>query len=136
MCLPPPVLTRHCRQAPGLMVMSGSGEPSVAASFQIRGINSLSSGTSPLFILDGVPVSSADFNTLNPSDIESISVLKDASSTSIYGARKRCSGDCNETRSGPGQGESDVPHPTGYFPTGSGQWNQMNTEERILLRRK
>ena len=40
-------------QAPGLMVMSGSGEPSVAASFQIRGINSLSSGTSPLFILDG-----------------------------------------------------------------------------------
>ena len=74
-------------QAPGLMVMSGSGEPSVAASFQIRGINSLSSGTSPLFILDGVPVSSGDFNTLNPSDIESISVLKDASSTSIYGAR-------------------------------------------------
>ena len=67
--------------------MSGSGEPSVAASFQIRGINSLSSGTSPLFILDGVPVSSGDFNTLNPSDIESISVLKDASSTSIYGAR-------------------------------------------------
>lgn len=74
-------------QAPGLMVMSGLGEPSVAASFQIRGINSLSSGTSPLFILDGVPVSSGDFNTLNPSDIESISVLKDASSTSIYGAR-------------------------------------------------
>lgn len=63
-------------QAPGLMVMSGSGEPSIAASFQIRGINSLSSGTSPLFILDGVPVSSGDFNTLNPSDIESISVLK------------------------------------------------------------
>ena len=40
-----------------------------------------------MFILDGVPISSADFNTISPGDIESISVLKDASSTSIYGAR-------------------------------------------------
>lgn len=110
-------------QAPGLMVMSGSGEPSVAASFQIRGINSLSSGTSPLFILDGVPVSSADFNTLNPSDIESISVLKDASSTSIYGARAANGVVVITTKRGLAldKGESDVPHPTGYFPTGSGQ---------------
>lgn len=53
----------------------------------IRGTNSINSGTSPLYILDGVEISSSDFNTINPADIESMSVLKDASSTSIYGAR-------------------------------------------------
>ena len=74
-------------QTTGLSVISNSGEPSKAATFQIRGTNSINSGTSPLFILDGVPISSSDFNTISPSDIESISVLKDASSTSIYGAR-------------------------------------------------
>lgn len=74
-------------QTPGLQVISNSGEPSKAAVFQIRGTNSINSGTSPLFILDGVHISSSDFNTISPGDIESISVLKDASSTSIYGAR-------------------------------------------------
>lgn len=74
-------------QTPGLTVISNSGEPSKAAVFQLRGTNSINSGTSPLFILDGVPIPSADFNTISPGDIESISVLKDASSTSIYGAR-------------------------------------------------
>ena len=74
-------------QTPGLTVISNSGEPSKAAVFQLRDTNSINSGTSPLFILDGVPISSADFNTISPGDIESISVLKDASSTSIYGAR-------------------------------------------------
>lgn len=74
-------------QTPGLQVISNSGEPSKAAVFQIRGTNSINSGTSPLFILDGVPISNSDFNAISPGDIESISVLKDASSTSIYGAR-------------------------------------------------
>lgn len=74
-------------QVPGLTVLSSSGEPSVAATLSIRGTNSINSGTAPLYILDGAAISSADFNTINPADIESISVLKDASSTSIYGAR-------------------------------------------------
>ena len=74
-------------QVPGLTVLSDSGEPSEAAAMAIRGTNSINSGTAPLYILDGVAISSRDFNTINPSDIESLSVLKDASSTSIYGAR-------------------------------------------------
>lgn len=74
-------------QVPGLTVVSTSGEPSKATSMTIRGTNSINSGTAPLYILDGAAISSADFNSINPSDIESISVLKDASSTSIYGAR-------------------------------------------------
>ncbi len=74
-------------QVPGLTVLSNTGEPSASATMTIRGTNSINSGTAPLYILDGVPISSSDFNTINPSDIESLSVLKDASSTSIYGAR-------------------------------------------------
>ena len=74
-------------QVPGLSVIATSGEPSVSAKLLIRGTNSINSGTDPLYILDGAEISSADFNTINPSDIENISVLKDASSTSIYGAR-------------------------------------------------
>ena len=125
-------------QAPGLMVMSGSGEPSVAASFQIRGINSLSSGTSPLFILDGVPVSSADFNTLNPSDIESISVLKDASSTSIYGARAANGVVVITTKRGLALDKAKVTFRTqlGISQLAQDKWNQMNTEERILFEKE
>ena len=74
-------------QATGLTVLSQSGEPSAPAVFSIRGTNSINSGTTPLFIMDGMPISSGDFNAINPSDIESISVLKDASATAIYGQR-------------------------------------------------
>ncbi|MDE5709220.1 MAG: TonB-dependent receptor plug domain-containing protein, partial [Alistipes sp.] len=74
-------------QVPGLSVMAVSGEPSEATIMKIRGVNSINSGTAPLYILDGVAISSSDFNTISPADIESLSVLKDASSTSIYGAR-------------------------------------------------
>lgn len=70
-------------QVTGLTVLSNSGEPSAVAEMKIRGTNSINSGTAPLYILDGAAISAADFNTINPSDIESISVLKDASSTSI-----------------------------------------------------
>lgn len=71
-------------QVAGLSVLSNTGEPSAATVMTIRGTNSINSGTAPLYILDGVPISSSDFNTINPADIESLSVLKDASSTSIY----------------------------------------------------
>ena len=74
-------------QVAGLTVLSNTGEPSSSATMTIRGTNSINSGTAPLYILDGVAISASDFNTINPADIESMSVLKDASSTSIYGAR-------------------------------------------------
>lgn len=74
-------------QVPGLTVLSNSGEPSEATVMTIRGTNSINSGTEPLFVLDGVVISSSDFNMINPADIENLSVLKDAASTSIYGAR-------------------------------------------------
>lgn len=70
-------------QVPGLSV-TGNGAPGQAPSLQLRGHSSLNGGGSPLVLVDGVP---ADFNYLNPEDIESINVLKDAASAAIYGSR-------------------------------------------------
>lgn len=74
-------------QVAGLQVYTSSGDPSATVSMRIRGVNSLQASTTPLFVLDGTPVMSDIFNTLNPNDIESVTVLKDASSTAIYGSR-------------------------------------------------
>lgn len=74
-------------QVAGLSVLSSSGEPTASATIRLRGVNSLTAGNEPLFILDGAPISNDVFNALNPSDIGSITVLKDAASTAIYGSR-------------------------------------------------
>src|SRR6478735_6701480 len=89
----------------GVQITSSSGEPGSAVNIRIRGTSSVRSGNNPLFVVDGVPLSGdfissggADFgrggstpknplNFLNPNDIESMDVLKDAASTAIYGAR-------------------------------------------------
>ena len=120
-------------QTPGLTVISNSGEPSVAATFQIRGTNSINSGTTPLFILDGVPVESSSFNALSPSDIESISVLKDASSTSIYGARAANGVVVITTKRGREMGGAKVSFrgQWGFSQLAGNNWDLMNTAERI-----
>ena len=71
----------------GLSVLSSSGEPVSYATIRLRGINSIFAGVTPLFILDGSPITYDVFNALNPADIASVSVLKDAASTAIYGSR-------------------------------------------------
>ena len=120
-------------QSAGLMVLSNSGEPSKAATFQIRGTNSINSGTSPLFILDGVPITSSDFNAISPSDIESVSVLKDASSSSIYGARAANGVVVITTKRGTTMNDAKVTFraQTGISQIAHGNWNLMNTAERI-----
>lgn len=74
-------------QVSGLSVLSSAGDPSSSANIRLRGVNSIQSSSQPLFILDGAPISASFYATLNPADIESITVLKDAASTAIYGAR-------------------------------------------------
>ncbi|PPL03953.1 TonB-linked outer membrane protein, SusC/RagA family [Parapedobacter indicus] len=77
----------------GVQIQQGSGAPGVGTSIRIRGAGSLGAGNEPLYVIDGMPYSSStnfDLNPLsfiNPADIENISVLKDASSTAIYGSR-------------------------------------------------
>lgn len=91
-------------QVPGMDVVQTSGRPGANISVQIRGTNSIGAGTYPLYIVDGVPYDAtpmnefdylgdppvgdqSPLNSINPSDIESISVLKDADATAIYGSR-------------------------------------------------
>lgn len=78
----------------GVNVTSVSGEPGAAQNIIIRGVGSLRSGTTPLFVIDGFVIDNSStgvannpLNFINPQDIESIDVLKDASATAIYGAR-------------------------------------------------
>ena len=126
-------------QTPGLSVISNSGEPSKAAVFQIRGTNSINSGTSPLFILDGVPISSSDFNTISPGDIESISVLKDASSTSIYGARAANGVVVITTKRGLAMDKAKVTLRAQYGFSqlaSNDNWTMMNTPERIQFEKE
>ncbi|MFR9592599.1 MAG: SusC/RagA family TonB-linked outer membrane protein, partial [Rikenellaceae bacterium] len=70
----------------GLSVVSSDGQPGSEASIVIRGVGSMDDA-SPLFVIDGFPQEESDFASLNPDDIESMTVLKDASSTAIYGSR-------------------------------------------------
>ena len=69
-------------KVPGLQILSSSGEPSSIASIRLYGVGSLgSSSSSPLFVVDGIPITDAAVRSLNQADFESISVLKDASAT-------------------------------------------------------
>lgn len=74
-------------QVAGLQVTTSSGEPTASSSVRIRGASSFAASTAPLYIMDGVAITEGDYTTLNTNDIESVTVLKDASATSIYGAR-------------------------------------------------
>jgi len=87
-------------QASGVQVTQNSGTPGGATSVRIRGVNSISGSNQPLYVIDGIPVVTGDYgqvgyegqginaiSDLNPNDIESISILKDAAAASIYGAR-------------------------------------------------
>jgi TonB-linked SusC/RagA family outer membrane protein len=70
----------------GVQVIQTNSAPGGNISIRIRGTNSINSGNEPLFVVDGFP-GAGDLNTINPQDIESIEILKDASSTAIYGSR-------------------------------------------------
>jgi len=71
----------------GVQVQSSDGQPGATANIIIRGSGSISQDNSPLYVIDGFPSENANANSISPSDIESIDVLKDASATAIYGAR-------------------------------------------------
>lgn len=73
-------------RTPGVIVTQSSGSPGAPASVNIRGLGSIN-GSQPLYVIDGVPVSYDNINLLNPNDVETMEILKDASAAAIYGAR-------------------------------------------------
>jgi TonB-dependent starch-binding outer membrane protein SusC len=74
-------------QAPGLLSLSNSGQPGAPAAIVIRGRGNLTNNSNPLYIIDGIEITAADFATLNQNDFESITILKDATEAAIYGSR-------------------------------------------------
>jgi TonB-dependent starch-binding outer membrane protein SusC len=90
-------------QAPGVLVTAGSGQPGAAATVRVRGSGSVNGSNNPLYIVDGIQLdgggsnntgvgstqntNSSPFQTINPQDIETITVLKDAEATAVYGSR-------------------------------------------------
>ena len=85
--------------APGVQFTSSSGQPGASSSLRIRGMGSFNASNSPLYVIDGVPMRSGTINTMssdagldimstiNSSDIESVTVIKDAAAASLYGSR-------------------------------------------------
>ena len=73
-------------QATGVQVTSASGQPGSAPSIRIRGYGSINASSAPLYVVDGIPYDGS-LSSLNPSDIESMTILKDASAGALYGAR-------------------------------------------------
>jgi len=75
-------------QVPGLNIATGSGQPGSSNTLVLlRGVGSINGNTSPLFVVDGIQMGSANFRSINPNEIENVTILKDAGATSIYGNR-------------------------------------------------
>ena len=68
----------------GVQVTAATGRPGAGANIKIRGTSSISAGSDPLYVIDGVPMSSTDFASINANDIEYMSILKDASARAMY----------------------------------------------------
>ena len=71
----------------GVQVATTSGQPGSIGDIRIRGIGSISASTSPLYVVDGIPLEAGDISSIDPGDIASTTILKDATATSLYGSR-------------------------------------------------
>ena len=72
---------------PGVLIQNNNPRPGSSASIKVRGNNSITFGASPIYVVDGTVIDDGAFNSINPDDIASIDVLKDASATALYGSR-------------------------------------------------
>ncbi|NSL90373.1 TonB-dependent receptor [Chitinophaga sp. Mgbs1] len=74
-------------RVPGLVVSAGSGQPGTSASVTLRGVGTINGNASVLYVMDGIPIEAGVFQSINPADIASVTVLKDASAKALYGSR-------------------------------------------------
>jgi TonB-linked SusC/RagA family outer membrane protein len=138
-------------RVPGMLITQTGGVPGMAMKVQIRGQNSLVNGTQPLFIIDGIPYNpvlsgglgsqiwgdnASAFNFINPEDVESIDILKDADATAIYGSRGANGVVLITTRKGkPGKAEVKVNVNRGFGQT-SRKVELLNTRQYVQMRRE
>ena len=74
-------------RAPGLYIASDPDSTGTAARVNIRGVGSISGGSDPLYVLDGMPIEANVFRLLNPNDFATVDILKDATGAGLYGSR-------------------------------------------------
>ena len=117
----------------GVSVQQTEGDPNAGITIRVRGGISITQDNEPLYIIDGFPSDASAFTSLNPSDVESIDVLKDASSTAIYGARG-ANGVVVITTKGGTEGKGHINY-NAYFGVRniSNKMDMMSTEEFVYL---
>ncbi len=117
----------------GLQIASGSGQPgSSSTKVRIRGTGSIMGGNEPLYVVDGVPIEAGAFASLNANDFETVTVLKDASSTAIYGSRASNGVILITTKNGvEGKTTVNVRHQSGVSIKSSEKFEMMNTNEKL-----
>ncbi len=119
--------------APGVQASAGSGQPGTSPAIRIRGFGSINADNEPLYVVDGVPYSASIAN-INVDDVESISLLKDASSTSLYGARAANGVVMITTKKGrKGKPQINLRATKGFSSRGIEEYDRVNAQEYYPL---
>ena len=125
-------------QIPGLNISSGSGQPGANNTTVIlRGVGSINGNIEPLYVIDGVPQNSDNFRSINPNDIDAVSVLKDAGATSIYGNRGANGVIIVKTKRGGYDSKLKIKYSgvTGFTEIQKNKYNVMNSQQILTLQR-
>ncbi|MFD1062094.1 SusC/RagA family TonB-linked outer membrane protein [Winogradskyella litorisediminis] len=124
-------------QVPGLNITTSTGQPGGNSLVQLRGVGSINGNTEPLFIIDGAPVDEDNFRSLNPQEIASIDVLKDAGATAIYGNRGANGVIIIKTRTGSFNQGLKVNYNgfVSYSTIQSNDYNLMNSQQLLTYER-
>lgn len=132
------VVTALQGQVSGLNIGTGSGQPGANSTIILRGVGSINGNIEPLFIVDGVPVDEDNFRSINQADIETISVLKDASASSLYGSRGANGAIVITTKRGKFGSKLDVTYRTqfGYSQLPEANFEVMNSRQKLELDRQ
>lgn len=130
-------------RAAGVQVANSGGDPSNPARIRIRGVNSISGGQAPLFVVDGVPFITGNFaatvnsnalGDINPNDIENIEVLKDGSATAIYGSRASNGVIIITTKKGTKDGKLKVNYDANIgFSSPASRFDLLNADQFVMI---
>ncbi len=134
----PSVVQTLSGQIPGLSISTSTGQPGGNSVVNIRGVSSINGDTEPLFIIDGAPVDQDNFRSLNPNEIETITVLKDAAATAIYGNRGANGVIVIETKAGGFNTPLEVTYTYNRLSSTlqDNDYDLMNSQEQLALEKE
>ncbi len=124
-------------QVPGLNIGTGSGQPGANSLIILRGVGSINGNIEPLFIVDGVPVDEDNFRSINNADVATISILKDASASSLYGSRGANGAIIITTKKGRYGSSLEVNYKSqyGFSQLPNANFDVMNSRQKLQLDR-